>query len=161
MELNGYKLKFIDVVPISDVKCDSYRFVERIGGLGKYSPGDFCYESMHDMGFTWFRCYEDDVFSYQINQNILCDFVVNVEDQRDKSNSSIKFYPNPVQGFLTIELNAESLNGEKIVMKLFSLEGKEVFNTVIENPIQSICLPKIQSGLYFLEVATLKHGVLR
>ena len=61
--------------------------------------------------------------------------------------SEINIYPNPVHEYLMIQNVAE-----KSILKIYDLNGKNIFEEIINNETTKINLSEISAGIYFVEI---------
>ena len=66
----------------------------------------------------------------------------------ENESSSIKIYPNPTDGLLYIDANTESIIG----ITVFDVLGKKVLQ--LQGNKQQVDISTIESGMYFLRIAT-------
>ncbi|GIZ09704.1 hypothetical protein FUMI01_24310 [Flavobacterium sp. UMI-01] len=90
--------------------------------------------------------------SYSHHKITLNKPLLGLKDASSKSNSVIKITPNPSSnGHFKLQL-PEHTTEEKVVLKMFSLEGKEVFSEVKKYEQNLSIDTKLPSGLYLLSV---------
>jgi len=73
------------------------------------------------------------------------------------ANDYFTIYPNPTDGVINLEPKAE--NFEELSISIFDLMGKKVYETKRTNNLNTISINtggKLNSGIYMLEIATLK-----
>ena len=71
--------------------------------------------------------------------------------EKEKATSTIKVYPNPGQGTLTIAIdNYDNLDGVNI--KVLDTQSNEVHNELVASPIQTIDASNWSAGVYFIYV---------
>jgi Secretion system C-terminal sorting domain/Copper type II ascorbate-dependent monooxygenase, N-terminal domain/Copper type II ascorbate-dependent monooxygenase, C-terminal domain len=80
------------------------------------------------------------------DENIILDSTLLSTGIKQTENLDIKIYPNPVNDFLTIELE-EEINSVKII----SLDGRILLNKFSENKID---VSTLSAGIYFVEIKT-------
>src|SRR5690606_37567915 len=68
-------------------------------------------------------------------------------DQKPKTESSFKVYPNPSKGQITIENTAERI---AVPLLIFNTQGQKVKSIRLKNKSQTIDLSELAAGLYFL-----------
>ena len=77
------------------------------------------------------------------------DVPTNVQENSNINNAiEFNLYPNPTKNILNIETNCK--NNCQVI--LYDLMGKQVLQTTIENSINSIDLPALQSGIYLVQI---------
>jgi hypothetical protein len=76
---------------------------------------------------------------------------VGVDNIAKNESASLKIYPNPTNGLLTIESNLSFNNG---ILTIVDLGGKVVYNGQIGNTIETINLSHLQTGVYFVQMST-------
>ncbi len=80
------------------------------------------------------------------DENIILDSTLVNTGIEQTENSSLKIYPNPVNDFLTIELEEEISS-----VKIISLDGRILLNESSENIID---VTSLSAGIYFVEIKT-------
>jgi starch-binding outer membrane protein, SusD/RagB family len=70
---------------------------------------------------------------------------------------SVKLYPNPADDICTLELS-EDIH-LPVMMKIYSVDGIEVFSETIKSRINNINLSLLQSGLYILKLGALNQTI--
>jgi len=73
--------------------------------------------------------------------------------------SDLSLYPNPTQGQFNISYN-DTISG-KINVQIFSLSGKLIKQTVLENENNSVNLNGILSGIYLVKVSSNESQVTK
>lgn len=63
-------------------------------------------------------------------------------------NKKLKFYPNPSNGIINIDVQ------EEMKLTIFNATGQKVYNTVISNSNKTLDLSHLKSGLYFMEASS-------
>jgi hypothetical protein len=71
----------------------------------------------------------------------------------------LSLYPNPTQGQFNISYN-DTISG-KINVQIFSLSGKLIKQTVLENENNSVNLNGILSGIYLVKVSSNESQVTK
>ena len=69
---------------------------------------------------------------------------------QDKQNNKISIFPNPAKETITVQMNENIATAD---LKLFSIEGINVFSTRLFSEKQIISIRDIKSGIYFLNIA--------
>jgi hypothetical protein len=71
-------------------------------------------------------------------------------NENPKAMETIQFnlFPNPTKNILNIETNCKN----KCQVILFDLMGKTVLQTTIQNEMNSIQLPELQTGIYLAQI---------
>jgi hypothetical protein len=69
---------------------------------------------------------------------------------KSENNISFKAYPNPATDDLYLEIN-ESLN-EKLIYKLYDLQGKVLLQNKMLLPITQINMSSFSAGTYFIQI---------
>ena len=70
-------------------------------------------------------------------------------------NPGLRFYPNPASDFLVIELDESSLKqAEPLFLRLYTKQGKRILRKRMNEPALLLQLPKIEKGIYLLELQT-------
>ena len=79
-------------------------------------------------------------------------------DKQLQNQADLSFYPNPVtNGVLNVK--AQGFN-ENTIIKLFDMQGKEVFmNTIQNQSIYSIDVNYLDNGLYILSISDGKKSL--
>jgi plastocyanin len=72
--------------------------------------------------------------------------------------TEVSVYPNPVKDFVNIRI-AGNKKGE--VFSIVNLTGKQVLTGKLEDEINSVDLSGLNSGLYFVQLGTLKRQTLK
>jgi hypothetical protein len=70
---------------------------------------------------------------------------------------SVKLYPNPADDICTLELS-EDIH-LPVMMKIYSVDGIEVFSETIKSRINNINLSILRSGLYILKLGALNQTI--
>jgi hypothetical protein len=70
------------------------------------------------------------------------------ENQKTIEANQFNLFPNPTKNILNIETNCKN----KCQVILFDLMGKTVLQTIIQNEMNSIQLPELQSGIYLAQI---------
>jgi hypothetical protein len=70
----------------------------------------------------------------------------------NKTKYDVNVYPNPSQGFVNVSFNGIQYN-TGATLKVFNIEGKEVFNTIIKNTTQDfpLVLDAIGAGTFIIQ----------
>ncbi len=70
----------------------------------------------------------------------------------NKTNYDVNVYPNPSQGFVNVSFKGIQYN-TGATLKVFNIEGKEVFNTIIKNTTQDfpLVLDAIGAGTFIIQ----------
>lgn len=76
----------------------------------------------------------------------------------ETKESSIKFYPNPVQNYLHVEIPPDDLGNEIIIFDSF---GRKVFKNKADIIKQTIDLSALPAGIYFLQIGKEQHKIIR
>ena len=63
-----------------------------------------------------------------------------------ETKTKVSFYPNPAKDFLNIEFN----KAENFILRIYNLQGKQVFKHKIENIDSLISISTLNSGIYFI-----------
>ena len=96
----------------------------------------------------------------------LDDTVVSIDDQVETATSwDLNVYPNPVQRTLNIQLlSSGNISKGECKLQIYNLKGQRVFAQLL--PIssftessQSVSLPELRSGVYFLRLSQNKNQV--
>jgi len=74
------------------------------------------------------------------------------------ANSSIKFYPNPTSGSLTIDMGNSSTPYE---INIYSALGVKVISVTASNSRQNLDLPSLSKGIYFMSINNGKNQITR
>ena len=83
--------------------------------------------------------------------NIYLSALINSVYEKEKALSTVKVYPNPGYGTLTIAIdNYSNLDGVNI--KVLDTQSNEVHNELVTSPIQTIDASNWSAGVYFIHV---------
>ncbi len=83
---------------------------------------------------------------------------VSVGTNEYEKEESVSVYPNPASDFINIKLEKESLD-KHLILKLFSLDGKEIVNENISTLSHSIRVSHLPKGVYTISL-TDEEGVV-
>jgi Secretion system C-terminal sorting domain len=69
--------------------------------------------------------------------------------------SSLDFtlFPNPTTGYFTFTLDTEGVEINNAKVQIFNLQGQEVYNTKVNNSINSIDISHLNKGFYLVKVS--------
>lgn len=67
----------------------------------------------------------------------------------DEINSNIAFYPNPTDGFVTMESNADLIGND---YSIIDITGKVLYVGIIQSSVEKIDLSGYSSGLYYVSI---------
>lgn len=83
-------------------------------------------------------------FSYETTNN-----------KEQQKTDNIKLFPNPTQNALSLVI-PNQINGQAVVVKLFNMEGKNIFTKSFQplTPEYTLNLHQIPNGLYLIEITT-------
>jgi|GEM_PF-3318905 len=72
----------------------------------------------------------------------------------NKEFPNLKIYPNPVRDYLSIDVGDSNVSNVEI--SIIDLSGKIVYNKNYNNTVNTIDVSSYNSGLYFVEIKTIK-----
>jgi hypothetical protein len=71
-------------------------------------------------------------------------------------NSDYLIYPNPANNILTIECSRPGC-----IVKIFSLEGRPIFITTLNEGVNKLDLSNVNGGIYFISIANSKNVIIQ
>lgn len=86
------------------------------------------------------------------------DYWIAMLDSKVTNSGDIDFrqkivaYPNPVSHWLTIDLSGLELNSTEIIINLFDMQGRKIFEKSITNIVSKFNIEGLSKGVYFLKV---------
>ena len=107
----------------------------------RFLPGLDCNTTYEWKVRTWCNVYGGSLFSETDTFTTLACRATEINE------SAIVVYPNPVHEYLMITNVAE-----ESILKIFDLNGKNIFEEIINNEITKINLSEISAGVYILEI---------
>jgi hypothetical protein len=78
--------------------------------------------------------------------------ILNIDGVTSK-NQEINIFPNPTNGNFQLDVPENNITG-KVLVKIYSTEGREVFSEIRANKSQISLKNKLTSGIYILKVKT-------
>lgn len=86
----------------------------------------------------------------QVYPRSLSDFVVVTGISDNLALNSVKLYPNPSNGLVTLELN--NVNNEELFVEVYDVIGKLIYKTNITENRTDIDLTQMNAGIYYVSV---------
>lgn len=78
-----------------------------------------------------------------------------------ENNLKMNIYPNPTSSFITVDVKTKSKNWEGMNVRLFNLEGKEIYSNYQKNKQMTLDLSKYENGIYFLLLSSKSNELVR
>jgi len=154
------------VLNITDVDTPD-GLMGRVNNLYQWFKDDSAIAGANENSFTIFNAQESDsgIYYCTITNGDFPDFVIQRPSitvlvdpalyTLESEKSILKIFPNPVQDWLTIELNQET----KATLKLHDLNGRLIYKQHIEQQQFALNMSNFDSGMYFLTLSSKEQSV--
>ena len=164
---NNYNLIGFDDLDIFTAQANDLEGVDPLLGSLQNNGGTTQTHQLLDDSPAYNAGDPSDLFVDQIGQALFGDTrdIGSLEAQMSLSLegfnllSDLSLYPNPTQGQFNISYN-DTISG-KINVQIFSLSGKLIKQTVLENENNSVNLNGILSGIYLVKVSSNESQVTK
>ena len=126
-----------------------FEYMDRVGMLGTYSGDPFypALESIVDADWTYVCNYGDSTLTgYLLYPDSACRSTVGIHDL--STGSSVRFYPNPSSGTVTIDMS-DYEPGERQI-RVYDEIGQMVYSQLSDRSVETISL-HIARGVYTVE----------
>jgi hypothetical protein len=130
---------------------DYLSIVEKVGLPFLYSRLRY---QVTDQGTQYIRCYEDSAMSLHFT-NFSCDSIITLSKLNQKSDLSIKTYPNPASNEIKIAYS-NFKNNKTTIIELLNMQRNILYRTELNIDINSssIDVSMFSNGLYLLKIST-------
>jgi len=104
---------------------------------------------VYNYGQTFYGTYSNDAKNYFITQGFTLNgnyVISSIINDEMPAGMNILIYPNPVKDLINIQQSAES----SLLVKIFDLQGKTLYEKVIQDKTTSVDLGFLPKGTYML-----------
>jgi hypothetical protein len=148
VEINGEEQKKLHIHSVDNHQFLGDEIIEKMGSMTYMFPIPYCVTDVALGGP--FRCYSDDEgFSYSINPEVDCDFIIGVDEMFNEL-SEIELFPNPASDFISVKI--PSVQSEELELTLYNSLGKTVEVPIQNSREMRIDVRALSNGIYFLRI---------